>query len=88
MSVHQDETKLLGQHQLPELPDNETPPIPPPEITDTIDGECRRTEACMFRFVFHLLMPFLSFILLFFVLVDGDSSCREKFFGMSVRSET
>ncbi|KAJ8921458.1 hypothetical protein NQ315_003076 [Exocentrus adspersus] len=37
VSVHQDETKLLGQHQLAELQD-ETPPVPPPEITDTIDG--------------------------------------------------
>ncbi|CAH1112936.1 unnamed protein product [Psylliodes chrysocephalus] len=36
VSVHQDDVKLLG-HQLHDLPDNETPPIPPPEITDTID---------------------------------------------------
>nr|XP_023016088.1 sex determination protein fruitless-like isoform X4 [Leptinotarsa decemlineata] len=38
VSVHQDEVKLLGAHQLSELGDNETPSIPPPEITDTIDG--------------------------------------------------
>ncbi|XP_023016090.2 sex determination protein fruitless isoform X5 [Leptinotarsa decemlineata] len=37
VSVHQDEVKLLGAHQLSELGDNETPSIPPPEITDTID---------------------------------------------------
>ncbi|XP_050513883.1 sex determination protein fruitless isoform X2 [Diabrotica virgifera virgifera] len=36
VSVHPDDVKLMGQ-QLSELPDSETPPIPPPEITDTID---------------------------------------------------
>ncbi|CAG9858112.1 unnamed protein product [Phyllotreta striolata] len=37
VSVHQDDVKLMG-HPIPDLPDNETPPIPPPEMTDTIDG--------------------------------------------------
>nr|CAH7718329.1 unnamed protein product [Callosobruchus chinensis] len=40
VSVHPEDTKqLLGNPgQLQDLPDNEMPSVPPPEITDTIDG--------------------------------------------------
>ncbi|CAH1992469.1 unnamed protein product [Acanthoscelides obtectus] len=42
LSVHPEDTKQLlgtpGGGQLQDLPDNEMPAVPPPEITDTIDG--------------------------------------------------
>lgn len=39
MSVHPEEAKLLGAHQLSDYPENDTPSTPSSEITDTIDGE-------------------------------------------------
>ncbi|XP_019872953.1 sex determination protein fruitless isoform X2 [Aethina tumida] len=38
VSVHPDDIKMLGPHGMTEAQETDAPPIPPPEITDTIDG--------------------------------------------------
>ncbi|XP_049821319.1 sex determination protein fruitless isoform X4 [Aethina tumida] len=37
VSVHPDDIKMLGPHGMTEAQETDAPPIPPPEITDTID---------------------------------------------------
>ncbi|XP_019872954.1 sex determination protein fruitless isoform X3 [Aethina tumida] len=39
VSVHPDDIKMLGPHGMTEAQETDAPPIPPPEITDTIDAE-------------------------------------------------
>ncbi|CAH0559273.1 unnamed protein product [Brassicogethes aeneus] len=38
VSVHPEDLKLMGGHNMADLPETDLPPIPPPEATDTIDG--------------------------------------------------
>lgn len=48
VSVHSEEMKLQN---LSDQGENDgAPTIPPPEMADTIDGECRHSYACMFCF--------------------------------------
>ncbi|CAH0559272.1 unnamed protein product [Brassicogethes aeneus] len=37
VSVHPEDLKLMGGHNMADLPETDLPPIPPPEATDTID---------------------------------------------------
>lgn len=40
MSVHPEDIKLFGTHPLSDQTESDgTPPIPPPEAADSIDGE-------------------------------------------------
>jgi hypothetical protein len=62
VSVHPEDIKLLGPHSLSDQTESDgTPPIPPPEATDTIDGKLfKALLACFAFFVKIYTSIFLS----------------------------
>jgi hypothetical protein len=51
VSVHPEDIKLLGPHSLSDQTESDgTPPIPPPEATDTIDGKLFKALLACFAF--------------------------------------